>query len=214
MMGFEIALNFRLPYFSRNPSEFWQRWHISLSSWLRDYLYIPLGGNRSGELATLRNLMIVMVLGGLWHGASWNFVIWGAYQGGILVAYRLVERRVPAFGLKGLVADFGRWAQIGIMFALTVIGWILFRSNSLDQIHYYLTHLGLTESGETSDLALKLVTFSAPLVVADFAQYRSGELNVLGRLSLVPRGIVAGLLIVAMLIFGIRESSEFIYFQF
>ena len=88
LMGFELPLNFKEPYLSRNPSEFWRRWHITLSRWLQDYLYIPLGGNRGGSFLTYRNLGITMLLGGLWHGASWNFVIWGALHGGILVLHR------------------------------------------------------------------------------------------------------------------------------
>ncbi len=84
-------LNFRLPYFATNPSEFWQRWHISLSSWLRDYLYIPLGGNRGTSLSTYRNLLLTMLLGGLWHGAAWNFVIWGAYHGFLLIGHRVIQ---------------------------------------------------------------------------------------------------------------------------
>ncbi|WP_157844829.1 MBOAT family O-acyltransferase [Methylocucumis oryzae] len=87
--GIELLRNFNQPYFSVNPSEFWRRWHISLSSWLRDYLYIPLGGNRGTEISTLRNLMLTMVLGGLWHGAAWNFILWGGYQGSLLVIHRL-----------------------------------------------------------------------------------------------------------------------------
>jgi len=91
MLGFDICINFRLPYLATNPSDFWQRWHISLSSWLRDYLYIPLGGSRHGRLKTLRNLAITMLLGGLWHGASWHFVAWGAFHGLLLIVYRLRE---------------------------------------------------------------------------------------------------------------------------
>ena len=83
-LGFDLMLNFRMPYFATSPSDFWQRWHISLSSWLRDYLYIPLGGNRQGTLLTYRNLMLTMVLGGLWHGAAWTFVAWGFFHGLIL----------------------------------------------------------------------------------------------------------------------------------
>jgi D-alanyl-lipoteichoic acid acyltransferase DltB (MBOAT superfamily) len=90
LLGFDIMLNFRLPYLARNPSDFWKRWHISLSSWLRDYLYIPLGGNRHGTLQMYRNLVLTMLLGGLWHGAAWTFVLWGAFHGFILVAYRVV----------------------------------------------------------------------------------------------------------------------------
>src|SRR5204862_4298437 len=92
LMGFDLMRNFRHPYFARNVSDFWTRWHISLSTWLRDYLYISLGGNRKGTARTYINLMITMLLGGLWHGASWNFVIWGAMHGLLLIAYRKWQR--------------------------------------------------------------------------------------------------------------------------
>jgi D-alanyl-lipoteichoic acid acyltransferase DltB (MBOAT superfamily) len=103
LLGFDIMLNFNLPYFAISPSDFWRRWHISLSTWLRDYLYIPLGGNRGGTVATYRNLFLTMLLGGLWHGAAWTFVLWGMYHGLLLIAYRLVaprldERPVPRPG--------------------------------------------------------------------------------------------------------------------
>ncbi len=93
VLGFELMDNFREPYFARSPSDFWQRWHISLSTWLRDYLYISLGGNRGGRLTTYRNLILTMLLGGLWHGAAWNFVWWGLYHGTLLVGYRWYEER-------------------------------------------------------------------------------------------------------------------------
>lgn len=91
-MGYNLMLNFKVPYFSTNPSEFWHRWHISLSSWLRDYLYIPMGGNRYGNLKTYRNLFATMLLGGLWHGAAWTFVLWGAYHGILLAMHRIISR--------------------------------------------------------------------------------------------------------------------------
>ena len=128
-LGFDLMINFNQPYFARSPSEFWQRWHISLSRWLRDYLYIPLGGNRGGQLKMYRNLMITMLLGGLWHGASWTFVAWGAFHGAIQVVYRalridsLVERSrfltlrdLPFKPVRGSVT-----------MCLVCIGWILFR---------------------------------------------------------------------------------------
>lgn len=93
LLGFQLQLNFRFPYFASNIAEFWQRWHISLSTWLRDYLYIPLGGNRGGSIKTYRNLMITMLLGGLWHGAAWNFVIWGGLHGGALAVHRVIRSR-------------------------------------------------------------------------------------------------------------------------
>ena len=88
MFGIDLMVNFNQPYFATNPQDFWRRWHISLSTWLRDYLYVPLGGNRGGLLFVCRNLMITMLLGGLWHGAAWNFVLWGFYQGALLCTYR------------------------------------------------------------------------------------------------------------------------------
>ncbi len=99
-LGFELSLNFNLPYFATSPKDFWNRWHISLSHWLRDYLYISLGGNRGGTLRTYRNLLLTMILGGLWHGAAWTFVIWGLYHGVLLVLHRVaspwLERIQPA----------------------------------------------------------------------------------------------------------------------
>jgi hypothetical protein len=117
--------NFLTPYFATNPSEFWTRWHISLSTWLRDYLYIPLGGNKHGHLNTLRNLMITMLLGGLWHGAGLFFIIWGAFHGALLVLYRLIP--IDEF----LIRHFGRFGKLLatiLFFHLVCIGWIFFRS--------------------------------------------------------------------------------------
>lgn len=124
LFGVDLMRNFRTPYFSANPSEFWTRWHISLSTWLRDYLYIPLGGNRFGTWLTLRNLMITMFLGGLWHGAGVLFIVWGVYHGVLLVLYRLLpidEWLIRWFG------RFGRFVATVIFFHLVCIGWIFFR---------------------------------------------------------------------------------------
>jgi alginate O-acetyltransferase complex protein AlgI len=135
LFGIELMVNFNFPYFSKDPSEFWTRWHISLSSWLRDYLYIPLGGSRKGNFATYRNLMITMILGGLWHGAAWNFVIWGFYQGAVLCLYRLFapkKSQEPSIN-KGFSLIKGLAATI-LFFVLTCYGWLLFRATSLEQI--------------------------------------------------------------------------------
>jgi alginate O-acetyltransferase complex protein AlgI len=123
LFGVRIPQNFNSPYKSLDPSDFWERWHISLSSVLRDYLYIPLGGNRRGTFMTYRNLMITMLLGGLWHGAAWTFVIWGAYHGALLCLYRVFRS-----AWDGLPAAFRRVT----MFLLVVIGWVFFRSTSFE----------------------------------------------------------------------------------
>ena len=133
-LGFEMPLNFNLPYFATSPKDFWSRWHISLSTWLRDYLYIPLGGGRGGRLLTYRNLMLTMVLGGLWHGAAWTFVVWGIYHGLLLVAHRLaspwLERIQPADPV-----DRACWKALRIVvtFHLVCLGWLFFRAESMEQ---------------------------------------------------------------------------------
>ena len=134
IMGLTFPVNFRRPYFSRSFSEFWQRWHISLSSWLRDYLYIPLGGSRSGTLKTFRNLVIVMFLGGLWHGANYTFIVWGLLHGAYLVGQNLCGRIMqPALEWNSVA----RWAlpamQMGVVFCLTLFAWVFFRAATIDQ---------------------------------------------------------------------------------
>jgi len=125
LMGFHFPINFDRPYASRSITEFWRRWHISLSAFLRDYLYVPLGGNRKGGLRTYANLMVTMLLGGLWHGAAWHFVAWGLYQGVWLV----IER---AFGKRALWAAMPAPLQIVCTFTIVVFGWVLFRAESLE----------------------------------------------------------------------------------
>ena len=129
MLGIQLPPNFQLPYTAQSITEFWQRWHISLSSWLRDYLYIPLGGNRHGTLRTYRNLLITMLLGGLWHGASWNFVLWGGLHGGYLALERaLFGKHLPA-GPPGALRT---WLRALAVFLLVTLTWIPFRSPSLE----------------------------------------------------------------------------------
>jgi alginate O-acetyltransferase complex protein AlgI len=125
LFGVDLMRNFLTPYFSTSPSEFWTRWHISLSTWLRDYLYIPLGGNQHGSLLTIRNLMITMFLGGLWHGAGAFFIIWGLYHGLLLVLYRLLP--IDAILIRRF-GRFGKLLAIVIFFHLVCIGWIFFRA--------------------------------------------------------------------------------------
>lgn len=125
LFGVDLMRNFQTPYFSANPSEFWQRWHISLSTWLRDYLYIPLGGNRGSTVATMRNLLLTMFLGGLWHGAGILFIVWGVYHGLLLVLYRAFP--IDQFLTRNL-GTLGRVMSIFLFFHLVVIGWIFFRS--------------------------------------------------------------------------------------
>lgn len=134
ILGFKIPPNFNIPYLAANPSDFWHRWNISLSTFLRDYLYIPLGGNRKGNPRTYLNLILTMVLCGLWHGATWNFLIWGAYHGGLLIAHRQIGR-----SLRGSFAGrFWDLPKVIIAQYFIFIGWLFFRVSDLDKLNYCL----------------------------------------------------------------------------
>ena len=136
MLGFEFPINFNSPYQARSIAEFWNRWHITLSTWLRDYLFIPLGGSRGGLLKTVRNLFIVMLLGGLWHGAAWTFVLWGIYHG-VLLGLHAMWRHADARRLPALVAVPGT-------LLLVIVGWVLFRAHSVPQaLDLYAAMAGL-----------------------------------------------------------------------
>lgn len=215
LMGFELMVNFRLPYFALNPTDFWQRWHISLSSWLRDYLYIPLGGNRYGSFNTYRNLFLTMLLGGLWHGASWNFVIWGGFHGLILILYRKFEKRPahtdPWGGEHSYLVVV---AKMAVMFVFTLLGWLFFRASTAHQIGYMLTHVSLVLSPEGLTLASSLLFFSLPLLVVQVFQYVTRDLFILPKLPTLARVPVYSFLLIWILIFGTTESAQFIYFQF
>ncbi len=146
MLGFEFKRNFNLPYISQSITEFWRRWHISLSTWLRDYLYIPLGGNRRGLRRTYLNLAIVMLLGGLWHGAEWTFVIWGGVHGLLLALERWN-------GKEPLYRRFPAAVRAIATFAIVLVTWVFFRAESLPQALAYLASMfGLREAGPTASL--------------------------------------------------------------
>ena len=128
LLGIELPLNFKEPYLSRNPAEFWRRWHITLSTWLRDYLYIPLGGNRGRQIFTLRNLALTMMLGGLWHGAAWTFLLWGTLHGGLLIAHRLARRQNSAAPNEEERVALRDLPSIVLCFHAVCIGWVFFRA--------------------------------------------------------------------------------------
>ncbi|HEY2146328.1 MAG TPA: MBOAT family O-acyltransferase, partial [Pirellulales bacterium] len=139
LLGFKFPLNFARPYLATNITEFWKRWHMSLSQWLRDYLYIPLGGNRHGSLMTYRNLMLTMLLGGLWHGASWNFVIWGGYQGALLLGHRLFGQMVKGTRAAAVLASpLLAPAKVAVTTVFVLIGWVFFRAVDLHDASYVI----------------------------------------------------------------------------
>ncbi len=140
LMGYRFCINFDSPYKSSSIAEFWHRWHISLSSWLRDYLYISLGGNRKGKIITYFNLFITMVLGGLWHGASWLFIVWGTWHGVMLVIHKIYRHWFPV--AKNYKAGFVRhFFHVLLTFHVVAIGWIFFRASSLDVVGQIFTQI-------------------------------------------------------------------------
>jgi D-alanyl-lipoteichoic acid acyltransferase DltB (MBOAT superfamily) len=143
LLGFELPVNFLEPYLSRSPAEFWRRWHITLSRWLADYLYVPLGGNRNGSARTRLNLMLTMLLGGLWHGASWNFVIWGGLHGLILVIHRWMGRRPVSMDVRLSWRDLPR---IFVVFHLVCFAWIFFRAQDLSSAMLFIERLFVGEN--------------------------------------------------------------------
>ncbi len=211
LLGFELLENFHRPYWSRNPSEFWRRWHITLSNWFRDYVYIALGGNRAGPRRVLVNLLATMVLSGLWHGASANFVLWGAFHGLLLVAHRLWRERRP--GQPSVLRDTVARAA---MFAFTVYGWMLFRITDFDVVRSYTGAL-LTDLTQGSLALVTLVTLGPYVVVSiiiDIVESRvlpDGVGEPRRHVAVLPYLITLTLLTI---FFGAESGGEFIYFKF
>ncbi len=209
-LGFELVINFRLPYLAVSPSDFWKRWHISLSTWLRDYLYIPLGGNRGGVRAEYRNLMITMILGGLWHGASWTFVAWGFYHGAILCGFRLAR-------VKDQTQTAAQWLmRVVIMFHLTCLGWLLFRADDFASVTRALALIfgdfHLTAAAFTP---LALIAFYAlAIFVLELVTEGEEQLGRLVRAPLLAQAAVYAYLLTMILVFHASRAYEFIYFQF
>ena len=211
LMGFELSINFRLPFFAKSPREIWRRWHISLSQWLRDYLYIPLGGSQKGRIRNAFNLFLTMILGGLWHGANWTFMVWGAIHGGALAIQRLLPSRKQALtGMAGIVAMIGT-------FHLMAYGFLVFRAETLGHAGE-LTHRVATDFvSRPDDLYpfLQLMALVAIPLLLEIAQHRRGD-----DLDLVlrwPRPVQAVCIVACVLsiaVLGSTYGQEFIYFQF
>ncbi|WP_236612928.1 MBOAT family O-acyltransferase [Cesiribacter andamanensis] len=217
MLGFKFPLNFRMPYFSKSFSEFWERWHITLSRWLRDYLYIPLGGNRGGQFKTYRNLMLTMLLGGLWHGASWTFVFWGFLHGTYLILQRVVEWARAALGIR-LPRLLNAVLSIALVYSLTCLAWVFFRSPD-----FATASLVLSKIASISDLSFsalpnkfiiaKGVALIALLLVVEYISLRVNLSKIMLRYPAFRLAAYASI-IWFIALFGSFTNSQFIYFQF
>jgi alginate O-acetyltransferase complex protein AlgI len=227
MLGITFPQNFNFPYASSDPQEFWRRWHMTLSVWFRDYVYIPLGGNRVSTLRSYFNVLVTMTLCGLWHGANWTFVVWGFFHGCLMISHRLLKKISGSLHLTGLLPEFlTSAAGVALTYCLVSIGWIFFRSSSLQQAWETISALtrfdkGLLKHnipGELHEMvALYLFLFWSAVAIRRLVQLkysgwdRLNERIGLGWALLVNAGIAA--LFIYVLAF-MRNQNAFIYFQF
>lgn len=225
-MGIDLMTNFNQPYFSATISEFWRRWHISLSTWFRDYVYIPLGGNRKSPLRTNINLMVVFLLSGFWHGASWNFVIWGALHGSYLVIGNFMHSIFPFFTKKNIL-------NIIVTFILVQVAWVFFRAESFqDSIQVIRHFFALHSSGGYFNIAhddlkgnitfmglakwkfVLTIALLSILFIVDYCREKKNLMVWLDHQSFPVKWAVYIALIVSILCFGYFDTDQFIYFQF
>jgi alginate O-acetyltransferase complex protein AlgI len=213
MTGFEFPRNFDRPYQSRSLTEFWRRWHVSLSTWLRDYLYIPLGGNRAGVVQTYVNLLVVMLIGGLWHGASWNFVLWGGVHGVWLCAERLAGKD----GLYGRAPDAVR---VGLTFLIVCVAWVFFRATDLPSAAAYLAALsGLQGDPPATAVLVRAVLYSWDhllwMAVAAWVAFRCRDTwEFAADITPAKAAIALFLLVWSAVAMSTQTHNPFLYFQF
>jgi alginate O-acetyltransferase complex protein AlgI len=208
LLGFHFPVNFRRPYFATSITDFWRRWHISLSSWLRDYLYIPLGGNRGGRLKTYRNLIITMLLGGLWHGANWTFMAWGLFHGVLLSI-----ERVLGINKASTVPKLTTIPRIVLTFATVSLGWILFRARSFHQAMLVFNSVMRYPRGHWDIEPLLLVLIGCAAVLAIIAE-RTDLLSYVDRIPVWVLSPTLGTLLFVVELLAPTVPLRFIYYQF
>jgi alginate O-acetyltransferase complex protein AlgI len=218
--GFDLIRNFERPYLATGPADFWRRWNISLSTWFRDYVYIPLGGSRQGKRREAVNIMVTFLVSGLWHGASWNYVLWGAYHGALLLIARVFSAPRPKTQVPRPVRVLG-------MFILTCIGWLIFRETEIGQLqrHLLLSPWETTALGRSAGLYLFLLValYSVPLWIHDlWAEVKGPNLSaaidwpepVVRWPRVATQAALCGLMVAAILTLRSQTALDFIYFAF
>ena len=217
--GYTLPVNFARPYFATGMSDFWKRWHISLSSWLRDYVYVPLGGNR-GQWLRARNIVITMLLSGLWHGAAWTFVLWGALHAALSLAedgVRWLAARSPV-PLGGLTRGPGRILLSAFIFIIITLTWLPFRADSMETVWTILSIIAAQDfslpSGMQQMSALFRVAVVGALVFMVDALTEMGARQRYAGTNVVVRSAACSVLVVVLLLFGSFDNRSFIYFQF
>lgn len=224
VLGFRLMENFDTPYYSLSISEFWKRWHISLSSWFRDYVYLPMGGNRVSEGRYWLNVLVTFGASGLWHGANWTYVCWGLLNGFYLIVGKLTKNtRARVFGYLGVGPEsiLRKAIMLASTFLLTCAAWTLFRAESLGDAWYIFTHFAsgwdfrsiATEQFLLRQMPVALASI-AILEGGQLLQRRGGLTLSIARLSLLPRWAVYACFVIGVLMFGVYRETQFIYFQF
>ncbi len=215
LMGFEFMVNFRQPYLASSLQDFWRRWHISLSTWLRDYLYIPLGGSRDGESRTYRNLMITMLLGGLWHGANWTFVIWGGIHGLGQCIQRAMRTGSAGAGSASQPSFLRIWMRRIVIFHIVCLAWIFFRAQSVTDALTFIGGLRVPAWSPEFITAFKLLAiFTLPLFLLDLLLEARNEDFLFQKTTPPMQWAYASALVLIVALFSANQISAFIYFQF
>ena len=217
LLGINLSRNFDNPYLSASPMEFWRRWHISLSTWFRDYVYIPLGGSRAGRWRNAAALMVTFLLAGLWHGAAWNFLIWGGFHGALLQVHRMVGGSISGW------PHLGRIPSVIVTFLMVNLGWFFFRATDLsiawDSITGFIDDTSVGDGDVSTFLFFQVLIYSAPLWahavyqrirIADWAQQQPIQ----WWLGIPLRTAIATALFTGILVLRSQFSQDFIYFQF
>lgn len=224
LFGFDLKQNFNLPFLSRSIPEFWRRWHISLTSWFRDYIYIPLGGNRCGRLKMLRNTLVVFFLSGLWHGANWTYICWGLYHGCLIALYALLRVNTKKKGVVAqhrLLPNLSEISQMMLTFLFVVIGFILFRSKDIYQGWGFISRMILTIFDDFHPRLGSLYTIVAILILIICEYLQRSKIHVLQfsdsklfRYRITRWGVYVAIFTMIFLFTFTGSSQEFIYFQF
>jgi len=224
VLGFRLMENFRTPYYSLSTSEFWRRWHISLSTWFKDYVYVPLGGSRVRKSRHIFNLLVTFGVSGLWHGANWTYVIWGLLNGFYLVfGWLTKEWRDRLFALLGLQEDtrIRKVIMLASTLVLTCVAWIVFRARNIGDAVYVFTHLAsgwnFHQIATEQFLLRQMPVAIASILVLEIGQLWGGTVslpNLIQKLPLPARWTVYASLVMTVVMFGIYKKTQFIYFQF
>ncbi len=218
VMGFDLMENFNQPYFSKSISEFWRKWHISLSTWFRDYLYIPLGGNRGSKLKNYQNLLIVFTLSGLWHGAKWTFIIWGIIHGMMLVFAQIFDSITPKIDLKSpklpFLSTFKSCFSILITFVLVSFTWIFFRANGLSNALSVINKISQINISDKILSPFNIVELGFCLFLIIFLLGVESKFRFNEAISWKKFGFLSSVLVLSTYFFGVFIKAQFIYFQF